>query len=82
MSCALRQAQGSSLEPKKSLARLCLMGVVPTTETELLRQGGMTADVRKTSSDYGEGSGEVVRTSGQQGVPVKRRDERSILINL
>ncbi len=40
-----------------------------------MRQGGATADGRKTSTDYGEWAGETASTSGQQGVPMRRRSE-------
>ncbi len=43
-----------------------------------MRQGGVTADARKTSSDYGEWTGEGVRTSVQQGVNFDSGSKRSV----
>ncbi len=45
-----------------------------------MRQGGVTADARKTSSDYGEWAGEGVRISGQQGDTRQRRMKRAVPI--
>ncbi len=54
------------------------MGAVPAAFGGAMKQEAMTADVRKTRSDFAECSNKIASTSRQQGVDLGKVSKRSV----